>query len=51
MKIKSRILALLLAVVMCMTTLATTAFAYADDPEDSTIPTSVAYSPVSINLI
>lgn len=39
MKIKSRILALLLVVVMCMTTLATTAFAYADDPEDSTIPT------------
>lgn len=40
MKIKRRILALLLLVlVMCMTTLATTAFAYADDPEDSTIPT------------
>ena len=45
MKIKSRILALLLAVVMCMTTLATTAFAYADDPEDSTIPTTEATEP------
>lgn len=39
MKIKRRIFALLLVLVMCMTTLATTAFAYADDPEDSTIPT------------
>lgn len=42
MKIKRRILAMLLVLVMCMTTLATTAFAYADDPDPEAPPTTEA---------
>ena len=40
MKIKRRILAMLLVLIMCVSTLATTAFAYAEDQDPESESTS-----------